>query len=214
MRGASPPRGSIEWRRASSRGGEGPPTEVRVVCAEPAVIRSRPDVPGGSGLSVGICVGEGEELGLLAANQRQPGTRRGRFGYPCPVRRGFRRFGYLRRRRNELEYPSASTAASDADEANQAVAESRSVVPAAEQIFRTSAASPEPFLQRSGLPGAHGSAHTCPARAEDGSRAVVPMFAGPRERQSRRLFHLVRAIFSALAEGGLEALSWWVVMAL
>ena len=48
---------------------------------------------------------------------------------------GFRGFGYLRRRRNELEYPSASTAASDVDEANEAVAESRGIVQAAEQLL-------------------------------------------------------------------------------
>jgi len=44
-------------------------------------------------------------------------------------------FGYLRRRRNELEYPTAGTAASDVDEANDAVAQSRGIVQAAEKLL-------------------------------------------------------------------------------
>jgi hypothetical protein len=43
--------------------------------------------------------------------------------------------GFLRRRRNELEYPSTGTAGSDVDEANEAVTQSRGIVEAAEQLL-------------------------------------------------------------------------------
>ncbi len=48
---------------------------------------------------------------------------------------GFRGFGFLPRRRNELEYPTAGTAASDVDEANDAAAQSGGIVQAAEKLL-------------------------------------------------------------------------------
>jgi hypothetical protein len=76
---------------------------------------------------------------LLAQQGLRPTTAGGHVAVDSALRAqfgdGFRGFGYLRRRRNELEYPSASTAASDVDEANDAVAESRSIVEAADQLL-------------------------------------------------------------------------------
>ena len=43
--------------------------------------------------------------------------------------------GFLRRRRNELEYPSAATTTSDVEEATGAVAQSRSIIEAADQLL-------------------------------------------------------------------------------
>lgn len=48
---------------------------------------------------------------------------------------GFRAFGTLRRRRNELEYPSFPGDLADTAEASQAVGSSRSLVTAAEQLL-------------------------------------------------------------------------------
>ena len=48
---------------------------------------------------------------------------------------GFRSFGFLRRRRNELEYPSAGSTTSDVDEATEAVAQSRGIIEAAGQLL-------------------------------------------------------------------------------
>lgn len=48
---------------------------------------------------------------------------------------GFRSFGYLRRRRNELEYPSAGLAASDLNEVTDALDQSRSLIEAAERLL-------------------------------------------------------------------------------
>jgi hypothetical protein len=75
--------------------------------------------------------------GLLAQQGLRPTTAGGHVAVDSAIRAqfgdGFRGFGYLRRRRNELEYPSA--AASDVDEANDSVAESRSIVQAAERLL-------------------------------------------------------------------------------
>jgi hypothetical protein len=43
--------------------------------------------------------------------------------------------GFQRRRRNELEYPSAGSTTSDIDEATDAVAQSRSIIEAADQAL-------------------------------------------------------------------------------
>jgi uncharacterized protein (UPF0332 family) len=76
---------------------------------------------------------------LLAQQGLRPTTAGGHVAVDSALRAqfgdGFRGFGYLRRRRNELEYPSASTAASDVDEANDAVAQSRGILQAAEKLF-------------------------------------------------------------------------------
>ena len=76
---------------------------------------------------------------LLAQQGLRPTTAGGHVAVDSAIRAqfgdGFRGFGYLRRRRNELEYPSAGTAASDTDEANDAVAESRGIVQAAERLL-------------------------------------------------------------------------------
>lgn len=76
---------------------------------------------------------------LLAQQGLRPTTAGGHIAVDSAIRAqfgdGFRGFGYLRRRRNELEYPTAGTAASDVDEAKDAVAQSRSIVQAAEQLL-------------------------------------------------------------------------------
>jgi len=76
---------------------------------------------------------------LLAQQGLRPTTAGGHVAVESAIRAqfgdGFRGFGFLRRRRNELEYPSASTAASDVDEANEAVTQSRGIVQAAEQLL-------------------------------------------------------------------------------
>ena len=48
---------------------------------------------------------------------------------------GFRSFGFLRRRRNELEYPSAGSTTSDVQEATEAAAQVRSIIEAAGQLL-------------------------------------------------------------------------------
>ena len=76
---------------------------------------------------------------LLAQQGLRPTTAGGHVAVDSAIRAqfgdGFRGFGYLRRRRNELEYPTVGTAASDVDEANDAVAQSRGIVQAAEKLL-------------------------------------------------------------------------------
>jgi uncharacterized protein (UPF0332 family) len=76
---------------------------------------------------------------LLAQQGLRPTSAGGHVAVESAIRAqfgdGFRGFGFLRRRRNELEYPSAGTAASDVDEAKDAVTESASIVEAAGQLI-------------------------------------------------------------------------------
>jgi hypothetical protein len=76
---------------------------------------------------------------LLAQQGLRPTTAGGHVAVDLAIRAqfgdGFRGFGYLRRRRNELEYPTVGTAASDVDEANDAVAQSRGIVEAAGKLL-------------------------------------------------------------------------------
>lgn len=76
---------------------------------------------------------------LLAHQGLRPTTAGGHVAFESAIRAqfgdGFRSFGYLRRRRNELEYPSAGLAASDLGEVTEAVAESRSIIEAVGQIL-------------------------------------------------------------------------------
>ena len=76
---------------------------------------------------------------LLAQQGLRPTTAGGHIAVESAIRAqfgdGFRSFGFLRRRRNELEYPSAGTTPSDIDEATDAVAQSRSIIEAADQLL-------------------------------------------------------------------------------
>ncbi len=76
---------------------------------------------------------------LLARQGLRPTTAGGHIAVESAIRAqfgdGFRSFGYLRRRRNELEYPSAGLAASDHAEVSGAVASSRSIIEAADKLL-------------------------------------------------------------------------------
>lgn len=76
---------------------------------------------------------------LLTEQGLRPTTSGGHVAVESAVRAqfgdGFRNFGFLRRRRNELEYPSAATTTSDVEEATEAVAQSRSIIEAADQLL-------------------------------------------------------------------------------
>ena len=76
---------------------------------------------------------------LLTQQGLRPTTAGGHIAVESAIRAqfgdGFRSFGFLRRRRNELEYPSAGTTTSDIDEATDAVAQSRSIIEAADQLM-------------------------------------------------------------------------------
>jgi hypothetical protein len=76
---------------------------------------------------------------LLAQQGLRPTASGGHVAVESAIRAqfgdGFRNFGFLRRRRNELEYPSAATTTSDVEEATEAVAQSRSIIEAADQVL-------------------------------------------------------------------------------
>jgi uncharacterized protein (UPF0332 family) len=76
---------------------------------------------------------------LLTEQGLRPTTAGGHVAVESAIRAqfgdGFRNFGFLRRRRNELEYPSAATTTSDVEEATEAVAKSRSIIEAADQLL-------------------------------------------------------------------------------
>ena len=76
---------------------------------------------------------------LLTEQGLRPTTAGGHVAVESAIRAqfgdGFRNFGFRRRRRNELEYPSAATTTSDVEEATQAVAQSRSIIEAADQLL-------------------------------------------------------------------------------
>lgn len=76
---------------------------------------------------------------LLAHQGLRPTTAGGHVAVESAIRAqfgdGFRSFGYLRRRRNELEYPGAGLAASDHAEVSEAVASSRSIIEAADKLL-------------------------------------------------------------------------------
>mgnify|MGYP001187424402 CR=1 FL=1 len=76
---------------------------------------------------------------LLAHQGLRPTTAGGHVAVESAIRAqfgdGFRSFGFLRRRRNELEYPSAGSASSDVEEAIDAVAQSRSIIDAADRLL-------------------------------------------------------------------------------
>lgn len=76
---------------------------------------------------------------LLAQQGLRPTTAGGHVAVEVAIRAqfgdGFRSFAFLRRRRNELEYPSAGSTTSDVEEATEAVAQSRSIIEAADQLL-------------------------------------------------------------------------------
>lgn len=76
---------------------------------------------------------------LLAQQGLRPTTAGGHVAVESALRAqfgdGFRGFGFLRRRRNELEYPSVSVTTADVDEANESVDQSRSIIDAAGQLL-------------------------------------------------------------------------------
>lgn len=76
---------------------------------------------------------------LLAHQGLRPTTTGGHVAVESVIRAqfgdGFRSFGFLRRRRNELEYPSAGLAASDAQEAVDALAQARNIIEAADRLL-------------------------------------------------------------------------------
>lgn len=107
----------------------------RTLATADSITSTDPD----SGLILAYDAARYAATALLAQQRLRPTTAGGHVAVESAIRAqfgdGFRGFGFLRRRRNELEYPSASTAASDVYEANEAVAESRSIVEAAEQLL-------------------------------------------------------------------------------
>lgn len=75
---------------------------------------------------------------LLAHQGLRPTTAGGHIAVELAIRAqfgdGFRSFGFLHRRRNELEYPSVGSAASDFEEATEVVGQSRSIIDAADSL--------------------------------------------------------------------------------
>ena len=137
------PRSSVcsDWgtfRRSPAQ----PPTESR--CWRRLAAPWRPPAPSpapnpDSALVLAYDAARYAATALLAQQGLRPTTAGGHVGVESAIRAqfgdGFRGFSFLRRRRNELEYPSTGTAASDVDEANEPVAESRGIVEAAEQLL-------------------------------------------------------------------------------
>lgn len=76
---------------------------------------------------------------LLAHQGLRPTTTGGHLAVESGIRAqfgdGFRSFGYLRRRRNELEYPSAGLDASETNEVDDALEQSRDIIEAAEKLL-------------------------------------------------------------------------------
>jgi hypothetical protein len=76
---------------------------------------------------------------LLAQQGLRPTSKGGHYAVEQAIRAQFqghfRGFGALRRRRNELEYPSAQEAGTTAAEATEAHAEARSIVEAASKLL-------------------------------------------------------------------------------
>jgi hypothetical protein len=76
---------------------------------------------------------------LLAQQGLRPTTAGGHYAVEEAVRaqfgHRFRPFGTLRRRRNELEYPTHPGERADADEARAALAEAQTIIEAAAQIL-------------------------------------------------------------------------------
>jgi hypothetical protein len=77
--------------------------------------------------------------GLLAHQGLRPTTKGGHYALERAVRAqfgpGFRQFGALRRRRNELEYPERPGADATTDEATEAVEHARAIINAAEGLL-------------------------------------------------------------------------------
>lgn len=77
--------------------------------------------------------------GLLAHQGLRPTTKGGHYAVEQAVRAqfgsGFRQFGALRRRRNELEYPERPGEDSTSDEASEAVENAQAIITAAEGLL-------------------------------------------------------------------------------
>ena len=76
---------------------------------------------------------------LLAHEGLRPTTKGGHYAVEQAVRaqfgKGFRQFGALRRRRNELEYPERPGDDADAVEASEAVSSAAAMISAAEELL-------------------------------------------------------------------------------
>ena len=77
--------------------------------------------------------------GLLAHQGLRPTSKGGHYVIEQTVRAqfgtGFRHFGALRRRRNELEYPVRLNDDASVDEANESVSQARTIIEAAKALF-------------------------------------------------------------------------------
>jgi hypothetical protein len=77
--------------------------------------------------------------GLLAQQGLRPTTKGGHYGLEQAVRAqfgsGFRQFGALRRRRNELEYPERPGDEASAEEADEAVTNAEGIITAAQGLL-------------------------------------------------------------------------------
>jgi len=77
--------------------------------------------------------------GLLAQQGLRPTTKGGHYGLEQAVRAqfgtGFRQFGALRRRRNELEYPERPGDEASTEEADEAVANAQGIITAAQGLL-------------------------------------------------------------------------------
>jgi hypothetical protein len=86
-----------------------------------------------------LAYGAARYAALLTQQGLRPTTAGGHVAVESAIRAqfgdGFRSFGFLRRRRNELEYPSSGSTTSDVEEATEAVAQSRSIIEAADQLL-------------------------------------------------------------------------------
>jgi hypothetical protein len=78
---------------------------------------------------------------ILAQQGLRPTTSGGHFVVEVALRAqfgdGFRPFGAMRRRRNELEYPSGPAGAATHDEAHKAIKDAEAVLLAAQQLLPT-----------------------------------------------------------------------------
>ena len=107
----------------------------RVLASAAAVIDDDPD----TAYVLAYDVARYASTALLAHQGLRPTTSGGHYVVELVVRaqfgEGFRRFGVLRRRRNELEYPTVLGDASSQDEARQAIEDAAAMLDAARQLL-------------------------------------------------------------------------------
>lgn len=107
----------------------------RVLASAAAVIDGDPD----TAYVLAYDVARYASTALLAHQGLRPTTSGGHYVVELVVRAqfgdGFRRFGAMRRRRNELEYPTISGDATSQDEARQAINDAAAMLGAARQLL-------------------------------------------------------------------------------